>query len=64
MKRRNFFTLLCVVAVWPLTAGAQQATMPVVGFLNSVSANCAHSCQILPTLPVRAGKAGYENVYL
>jgi putative tryptophan/tyrosine transport system substrate-binding protein len=34
MKRRHFLTLLGVVAVWPVAAGAQQA---VVGFLHSGS---------------------------
>jgi putative ABC transport system substrate-binding protein len=59
MKRREFIAIAGGAVAWPLTAQAQQATLPVVGFLSSLSSSALTG----PIVAFRQGLAdsGYEE---
>jgi putative ABC transport system substrate-binding protein len=57
MRRREFIAALGSAAAWPLSARAQQPTMPVVGFLRSTSA--ASAVHLVTSLRQGLGEAGF-----
>jgi putative tryptophan/tyrosine transport system substrate-binding protein len=59
MRRRDFIKLIGSAAAWPLTAHAQQPTLPVVGFLDAGSA--AERTQQLAAFSKGLAEGGYQE---
>ena len=60
MRRREFIRLFSsTVVAWPLTARAQQAAMPVIGYLNGASA--AQFPQLLAGFHKGLSETGYSE---
>ncbi len=57
LKRRDFITLLAGASAWPLVARAQQAALPVIGFISTGS--LPTNTESLPAFRQGLGETGY-----
>jgi putative tryptophan/tyrosine transport system substrate-binding protein len=65
LRRREFITLISSAAMWPLAAGAQQAAMPMIGFLSSRSSG--ESAGVVAAFRQGLGASGFvegQNVVI
>src|SRR6516165_9532489 len=64
MKRREFIAGLGSAVAWPVVARAQQAAVPVIGFLSSQSAELDYKVVTIPFLQglKETGYVGGQNV--
>jgi putative ABC transport system substrate-binding protein len=64
MRRRDFIAGVGSAAAWPLAGSAQQAAMPVIGYLSAQSADDDHKNYVVPFLQglKEAGDVEGQNV--
>jgi hypothetical protein len=68
MKRRDFVTVVGMAAVWPLSARAQQAAIPRVGYVSvnvrrrTSGESPLTNCRILVTVGTPVSRAAAASV--